>query len=106
MIAVGIPGYGDRVAAAVAESHPERALGIYRRELDGTLPQAHVSAYESAAGYLKKMRPVMKALGRESEWVALLADIRLKHRNRPRFMEILDKLDGRTIVQSKRPSRR
>ena len=95
-------GYADRVAAAVAKSHPDRALEIYRRELDGTLPQAHVSAYEAAAGYLKKMRPVMKALGREDQWTALLADIRLKYRNRPRFMEILDKLEGRTILQTKK----
>jgi uncharacterized Zn finger protein len=98
-------GYGDRVAAAVAQSHPERALEIYRQELDGTLPQAHVSAYEAAAGYLKKMRPIMKSLGREADWAALLGDVRLKHRNRPRFMEILDKLDGRTILQSQKARR-
>jgi hypothetical protein len=28
--------------------------------------------------------------------------IREKYRNRPRFMEILDKLDGRTILQTQR----
>ena len=41
-------------------------------ELDGTLPQADVSAYESAAGYLKKMQPIMKSLGRQAEWATLL----------------------------------
>ena len=75
--------------------------------MDGTLPQAHVSAYESAAEYLKKMRPIMKSLGREADWAALLAEIRLKYRNRPRFMEILDKLEGRTILQTqKAPGRK
>ena len=93
-------GADDRVAAAVAKSHPERALEIHRRHLDAALPQAHVSAYESAAGCLRKMQPVMKALGREAEWATLLAGIREKYRNRPRFMEILDKLDGRTILQT------
>jgi uncharacterized Zn finger protein len=95
-------GIGDRVAAAVAKSHPERAVEIYRRELDATLPRADVSAYESAARYLKKLQPVMKSLGNQSEWMTLLAEIREKYRNRPRFMEILDKLDGRTILQNQR----
>ena len=92
----------DEVAAAVAKSHPERALEIYRNGLDGALPQAHISAYESAAAYLRKMRPIMKSLGRESEWSELLADIRLKHRNRPRFMEILDNLEGGTILETQK----
>jgi hypothetical protein len=34
--------------------------------------------------------------------MALLADIREKYRNRPRFMELLDKLEGRTILQTQR----
>jgi hypothetical protein len=42
----------------------------------------------------------MKSLGKQSEWTALLAEVRAKYRNRPRFMEILDKLDGRTILQT------
>jgi uncharacterized Zn finger protein len=95
-------GADDRVAAAVAKSHPERTLEIYRRQLDETLPQAHVSAYESAAGYLKKMQPIMKSLGRQAEWATLLAMIRERYRNRPRFMEILDKFEGRTILETQK----
>jgi uncharacterized Zn finger protein len=95
----GWGGYGesssDRVAEAVAKSHPERALEIYRRGLDAQLPHANFNAYEVAAGYLKKMRPILKALGRENEWTVRVAEIREKYRNRPKFMEILD---GRTIV--------
>jgi uncharacterized Zn finger protein len=90
------------VAAAVAKSHPQRALEIYRRKLDATLPRADVSAYEAAASYLKELQPVMKSLGKQSEWTTLLTEIREKYRNRPRFMEILDKLEGRTILQSQR----
>jgi uncharacterized Zn finger protein len=50
-------GYADRVAAAVAGSHPERALEIYRRHIEDNLQRAHVSAYESIAAYLRKTRP-------------------------------------------------
>ena len=31
-----------------------------------------------------------------------LTEIRVKYRNRPRFMEILDTLDGRTILQAEK----
>ena len=33
------------------------------------------------------------------EWNELLADIRMNYRNRPRFMEILDRLEARPILQ-------
>ena len=58
------PAYADRVAAAVASTHPERALEIYRVGLDAQLPHAEHSAYEAAVGYLKKLRPIYEALGR------------------------------------------
>jgi uncharacterized Zn finger protein len=90
----------DRVAAAVEKSHPERALEIYQRGLEGLLPQPNPSAYESAGEYLEKMRPILKSLGRETDWTKLLEDIRLKYRNRPLFMEVLHNLEGHTILQT------
>ncbi len=101
----GSGGYGDQVAAAVAESHPERALDLYRQRINDHLPHAGVSSYEAVAGYLRKMRPIMKRLQRAEEWDALLADIRLRHKNRPKFMEILEKLDPRPIVEQKKVRR-
>lgn len=100
------PAYADRVAAAVAATHPERALEVYRVGLDSQLPHAQPSAYEAAVGYLKKLRPIYAALGRPDEWPALVASIREKYRNRPKFMELLDTLEGRTIVQSARSRRK
>lgn len=101
----GSGGYGDQVAAAVAKSHPERSLAIYRQRMDDHLPHASSSAYESVADYLRKMRPILQALHRESEWDGLLAEIRLRYKNRPKFMEILDKLDPRPIVEQKKARR-
>ena len=101
----GSGGYGDQVAAAVEKSHPERSLAIYLRRVNDHLPHASPSAYESVASYLRKMRPILQALHSESEWDGLLADIRLRYKNRPKFMEILDKLDPRPIVEQKRTRR-
>jgi len=96
----------ERVAAAVAKSHPERALEIYQQQLERHLPQANISAYESAADCLRKMRPIMKSLKREKQWHALVAEIRQKYRNRPRFMEILERLEGRTILETQKARRK
>ena len=101
----GYSDYGDRVAAAVAESHPERSLSIYRQRVDDHLPHASVSAYEAVAEYLRKMRPILQTLHREAEWDGLLAEIRLRYKNRPKFMEILDKLDPRPIVEQRKARR-
>lgn len=95
----GTGSYADKVAAAVAESHPERTLEVYRGCVDENLPQASISAYETVAAYLKKMRPILKSLDRGWEWNELVADIRVNYRNRPRFMEILDRLEARPILQ-------
>jgi len=96
----------DRVAKAIAAAHPKRALEIYRRKLDSHLKHANVSAYETCAACLRNMRPIFKTLDQEDHWNELLADVRHNYGNRPRFMEILDRLQGRPIVQSQKPSRR
>lgn len=98
--------YTDRVAAAVSTAYPARAIEIYSAALNAHLPDAQPSAYEAATKYLRKLRPIYEALGRAGEWSALVASIRETYRNRPRFMELLDHLDGRTIVQSTRARRK
>lgn len=95
-----------RVAKAVAKSHPERTLEIYRTELNSHLPHANMSDYESTAAYLELMRPIMKSLECDKEWGELVAEIREKYSNRPRFMEILDSLEGRSIVETQKARRR
>ena len=101
----GLGDYADRVAATVADSHPDRALEIYRHRVEDNLQRAHISAYEAVAAYLRKMRPILQSLHREAEWTETLADIQLRYRNRPRFMEILDKLDSRPILQQRQARR-
>ena len=96
----------DRIANAVAAKFPQRALEIYRGKLDVQLKQTGVSAYENCAACLRRMRPIYKSLDQDDDWNELLADIRQQYKNRPRFMEILDQLEGRAIVQSHKSSRR
>jgi uncharacterized Zn finger protein len=100
------PGaHGDRVAEAVNKSHPQRAIEIYRQQVDQNLAHASVSAYETVAAYLRKMKPILKSMELENDWTQLVDDIRLRHRNRPRFMEILDRLESRTILATQKTRR-
>src|SRR6267142_179907 len=98
----GFDGYSDLVARAVEESHPQRALDIYHLHVKDNLPNAHQSAYEIVVSYLRRMRPLMKSLDREEEWRQMLAEIRIRYRNRPKFMEMLQRLDGRTILETQK----
>lgn len=96
----------DRVAKAIATAYPERALEIHRQKLDAHLPQTGITAYETCAACLGQMRSIYTSLDQENYWDELLAEIRHKYHNRPRFMEILNKLEGRTILHSQKVSRR
>jgi len=102
----GQSSYSDRVAKAIASTHPERALAIYHSGLEASLPHADIDAYETCADYLRKIRPILKKLRREGEWTKLLKDIRAEYKRRPRFMEILDRLGGKTILQSQKVVRK
>ena len=51
------------------------------------------------------MHLILQSLHREAEWTQTLEEIRLRYRNRPRFMEILDKLDSRPILQQRQARR-
>jgi uncharacterized Zn finger protein len=98
--------FAERVAQAVAAVFPDRALDIYRQRLDGILPQTGTTAYEQCGEYLKTMRAIMKTLHQEDHWDELVADIRHKYGNRPRFMEVLDKLQKRPIMEPQKTRRR
>jgi uncharacterized Zn finger protein len=96
----------DRVAKAIAAAYPQRALEMYRKKLDSQLIQTGVTAYENCVACLRAMRAIYKQLDRDDYWTELVADIRHKYRNRPRFMELLDRLAGRTIVATLKSSAR
>jgi uncharacterized Zn finger protein len=94
---------GERVAQAVAKSHPDIALGIWRRAVDRLIALVKPNAYNEAAGILRLMRKVYEATGRQSEWLHLLDELRQAHKAKRRLLEVLDSLSG---VSKKIPSDR
>jgi uncharacterized Zn finger protein len=94
--------YADRVAQAVAATNPQKALALYDQGLEANLSEASPAAYEACATYLRQMKPIMQSLDQATQWQQLVADIREQYRRRPRFMEVLDRLEGATIIQTRR----
>jgi uncharacterized Zn finger protein len=102
---LGFNSCADRVAAAVTKVYPQRALDMYNQIVQENLPHSKSSAYQTVVAYLRKMKPILKSLDREAEWQETLADIRLRHRNRPKLMEMLDGLDDRRILEAREKRR-
>jgi uncharacterized Zn finger protein len=98
----GAEQYAERVADAVAERFPERALTIYRAGAERHLVHTGDTAYREAARYLRKMKRVLEQLGRAGEWAADETAIREQYRRRRNFIEILDRLERDRIVGGKK----
>ncbi|MDB5342338.1 MAG: hypothetical protein JWP89_715 [Schlesneria sp.] len=88
----------DRVATAIASTHPERSLDLWNKLIDAEIAATSPAHYEVAAGYLRKSRDLLESLKRATEWQAYLARLRETHRRKRRLIEILDGLSGGSIV--------
>lgn len=90
--------FADRVATAIAPMYPERSLELWNKLIDAEVAATSPSHYEIAAGYLRKVRNLLKSLDRTPEWQTRLDSLRETHRRKRRLVEILDGLAGRPIV--------
>ena len=90
--------FADRVATAIAPTHPERSLELWNKLIDTEIAATSPSHYEIAAGYLRKVRNLLTSLDRTAEWHTRLASLRETQRRKRRLIEILDGLTGRPIV--------
>ena len=95
-------GYGyfneDRIAQAVVEAYPDRAIAMWKEIAETQIAQTNVQAYETAASYLRKIQAVLKKRKKEQEWKAYLATLRQANLRKPRCVEILDRLENRRIL--------
>jgi len=86
-------GISEKVAEAVATSHPDTSLKIWRSTVDNLIAEVKPHAYQEAAGYLLKMRKVWQETDRLAEWTALIAELRTRHKPKRRLMEVLSKVE-------------
>ena len=91
----------DRIAVAIQEHAPERAIAIWKTIAEGLINQTKPSAYEQAVRYLRKAESVMKQQKKLTEWKKYVSDLREQHSRKKRFIEILGHSDGRPIISKK-----
>jgi uncharacterized Zn finger protein len=85
----------DRVAKAIADRYPDRAVAIWKKAAETEIAHTKPSVYVTAGEYLRKIRRVLEANGSGQEFAAYLTSLKQTHMRNRRLMEILDGLSGR-----------
>lgn len=88
----------EAVAEALAGQYPDRAVSIWKSLAESQIALTKPKAYTVAAGYLRKVRSLLKKMGKEKEWRHYLKKLRQANARKIRLMEILDTLEGRPII--------
>jgi uncharacterized Zn finger protein len=91
----------DRIAEAVAAKYPERAVAIWKQLAEAQVALTKPNAYDIAAGYLRKVGRVLKQQGKGQDWQSYLAALRQANERKRRFVDVLDILAGRRILDGK-----
>ena len=86
-------GIGEQVADAVAVTHPDLSLSIWRLIIDNLIGEVKPKAYMEASGSMLKMQRVYRDTGQEEEWTAMLKELRLRHKAKRRLMEVLNEVE-------------
>jgi len=86
------------VAEAVAVSHPQLAVDIWKAIVDSLIAQVKPRAYEEAAGYLRRIGKVYQQNQQISEWQSLISELQRVHKAKRRLMEVLAVLSGKKIL--------
>jgi len=71
---------------------PEAALRIYQAQVDPLVGSGRQDGYERAAELLRKVRVLLRRLGRGAELAAYHEDVRTRHRRKRNFIKLLDAL--------------
>ena len=86
------------VAHALANTHPDVALAIWKNIVDRLIAQVKPKAYEEAAVYLRLMKKVYTRDHRLEDWRELLEELRITHKAKRRLIGVLDTLSKRKLV--------
>ncbi|MGD0914939.1 MAG: SWIM zinc finger family protein, partial [Thermodesulfobacteriota bacterium] len=87
----------DKIAGAVVDLYPDRAIAIWKNLAEKQIALTKPKAYEAAAIYLRKVYSLLKKLKKEGEWKDYLLKLRQANARKTKFIEILDRVEGRRI---------
>ncbi len=87
--------HAEAVAKAVAGTHPDVSLEVWRRKAENLIARVQPRAYREAVPHLSRMEKLLQSLGRSDEYRDYISALRLRHKAKRRLMEELDKLETR-----------
>jgi uncharacterized Zn finger protein len=82
-------GPPDRIATAVAEHDPGRAVALWQEQAEELIARKKPDAYRGAVAVLRQAATVMKREGRREEWERYVAGLKQEHARKRRFLAIL-----------------
>jgi uncharacterized Zn finger protein len=82
-------GLDKDLAIAVADTHPETSLSIWRTIVDSLIAVTKPAAYQEARPFMEHMKTLYKKNGRSGEWQKLISELRATHKLKRRLMEVL-----------------
>ena len=85
-------GLWTQLARRREKDHPEDALSVYLRRVEPIVERTHRSAYREAVGLLRKIRRLMKRLGRQDEFAEIVDGLRTKYKRKRSFIAMLEAL--------------
>ncbi len=85
----------DRVADAVVDAYPERAIAIWKKKAERLIARVQVPAYEESLRYLRRLQSHMPP----AEWEKYRGDLRRRHSKKRRFLEVLNRVEDRRIIE-------
>lgn len=88
------------MAKAILVKFPERAIPILKKLAEDEIKLTKPRAYEQAAVYLADIRNTLQGEERIDEWNRYIAEVRLTHSGKTRFLETLDNFSGKRIIDS------
>lgn len=80
------------VADAVAGTHTDRAVAIYKREAESLIDTVTPRGYQAAGPFLRKIKRALNNSGKGELWASYLESLQQANRRRPRCMEVLGRV--------------
>jgi uncharacterized Zn finger protein len=78
-----------KLAAVREKDHPADAVPVYQRMVEPIISRMKNDAYEEATRMVKHIGELMLGLGKQAEFTAYLADVKLRHKPKRNLMKLL-----------------
>jgi len=78
-----------KLAVAREMDHPADAVPVYQRMVEPIILRMKNNAYEEATRMVKHIGELMRGLGKQAEFTAYLADVKLRHKPKRNLMKLL-----------------